>query len=78
MSPDSTNTLLNLDGLSEPANALIEKVSNAAGVLFEPYQIKRVAKAKAEVARIEAQSEIEITDLHCRAERRWIEEEAQR
>ena len=41
-------------------------------------KIKRVANAKAEVARIEAQSEIEITDLHRRAARRWIEEEGQR
>ena len=78
MPPDTSNTLLNLDSLSKPANTLIEKISNAAGVLFEPHHIKRVAKAKAEAARIEAQSEIEVTDLHRRAARRWIEEEAQR
>ena len=78
MPPNTSISLLNLGKLSKPANALIEKISNAAGVLFEPYQIKRVAKAKAEAARREAQSEIEITDLHRRAARRWIEEEAQR
>ena len=71
-------SLLNLGKLSKSANTLLKKISNAAGVLFEPYQIKRVAKAKAEAARIGAQSEIEITDLHRRAARRWIEEEAQR
>ena len=64
--------------LSKPAKALIGKISNAVGILFETRQIKRVAKAQAEAARIEAQSEIEITDLHRRAVRRWIEEEAQR
>ena len=69
---------LDLIGLSKPADTLIKKISNAVGVLFEPHQIKRVAKAKAEAARIEAQSAIEITDLHRRAARRWIEEEAQR
>ncbi len=78
MPPNTSISLLNLGKLSKPANTLIEKISNAAGVLFEPYQIKRVAKAKAEAARREAQSEIEITDLHRRAARRWIEEEAQR
>ena len=78
MSPDTSYSLINLGDLSKPADTLIKKISNAAGVLFEPRQIKRVAKAKAEAARIEAQSEIEITDLHRRAARRWIEEEAQR
>ena len=78
MPPDTSISLLNLGKLSKPANTLIEKISNAASVLFEPHQIKRVAKAKAEAARMEAQTEIEITDLHRRAARRWIDEEAQR
>lgn len=78
MPSDTSISLLNLSKLSEPADTLIRKISNAAGVLFEPYQIKRVAKAKAEAAKTQAQSEIEITDLHRRAARRWIEEEAQR
>ena len=70
------NELINLGDLTKPADTLIKKISNATGVLFEPHQIKRVAKAKAEAARMEAQSQIEITDLHRRAMRRWIEEEA--
>ena len=78
MPPDNSVTLLNVGKLSKPADTLIKKIANAAGVLFEPVQIKRIAKAKAEAARIEAQSDIEITDLYQRAARRWIEEEAQR
>ena len=78
MPPNTSISLLNLGTLSKPADTLIKKISNAAGVLFEPHHIRRVAKAKADAARIEAQSEIEITDLHRRAARRWIEEEAQR
>ena len=69
--------IINLGDLTKPADTLIKKISNAVGVLFEPRQIKRVAKAKAEAAMTEAQSEIEITELHRRAARRWIEEEAQ-
>ena len=71
------NALINLGDLTKPADTLIKKISNAVGVLFEPRQIKRVAEAKAEAARIGAQSEIEITELQHRAARRWIEEEAQ-
>lgn len=83
MPPENSGNLLNigklsLGKLSKPADTLIKKVSNAVGLLFEPRHIKRIAKAKAEAARIEAQSEIEITDLHRRAMLRWIEEEAQR
>ena len=69
--------LINVGNLTKPADTLIKKISNAVGVLFEPHQIKRVAKAKSEAAKTEAQSEIEITELHRRAARRWIEEEAQ-
>ena len=71
-------SLVNLGPLAEPANTLIEKVSDLVGGLFEPRQIRRVAKAKADAALTRAQSEIEITDLHKRAARRWIEEEARR
>ena len=45
---------------------------------FEPRQIKRIARSRAESAIIAAQSEIEITNLHRRAAHRWIDEEAQR
>ena len=64
------NDLINLGNLAKPADTLVKKISNAVGVLFEPRQIIRVAEAKAEAAKIEAQSEIETTDLHRRAVRR--------
>ena len=70
------NDLINFGDMKKPADTLIKKISNAAGVIFEPRQIKRIAKAKAEAARIEAESKIEITDLHRRVLRRFIEEEA--
>ena len=76
--PEPGFSLVNLGALAEPANTFIVKVSDLIGGLFEPKQIMRVAKAKADAALTEAQSEIEITDLHKRAARRWIEEEAQK
>lgn len=78
MAPDTSNSLVNLSGLTKPADTLIKKVSDAVGGWFAPYQIRRVTKAEAAAALIKAQSEIEITDLHRRAAHRFIEEEAQR
>lgn len=78
MSDDKSTSLVNLGDLSRPASTLIEKVSSAIGGIFEPWQITRVAKAEAEAGLIKAKSEIEITDLHRRAMRRFVEEEANR
>ena len=83
----SSNSLVNLGELSKPATVLIEKISEGVGGTFRPFQIKRVAKAEAEaakikaqseaeVAKIEAQSEIEVTDWQRRAMQRVIAEEA--
>ena len=78
MSDDKSISLVNLGKLSKPADTLIKKVSSAVGGIFEPWQIKRVAKAKAEASLIKAKSELEITDLHRRAMHRFVEEEANR
>ena len=96
MSKEISNSLIKginlnrhfLGDMSKPATVLIEKISNAVGGLFEPGQIKRIAKAKAvaeitkaeaeaKVAMIKAESDIKITDLNRRAARRWIKEESQ-
>ena len=71
-------SLVNLGPWAEPANTLVLKISDAVGGMFGPSQIRRLAKAKADAALTEAHSQIEITDLHKRAARRWIEEEARR
>ncbi|CAC9489577.1 hypothetical protein [uncultured Gammaproteobacteria bacterium] len=76
MSDDKSTSLVNLGELSKPADTLIKKVSLAVGSLFEPWQIKRVAKAKAKADLINAASEIEITDLYRRSMSRFVEEEA--
>ncbi len=78
MSDDNSTSLVNLGDLSKPANTLIEKVSSAIGGVFQPWQIKRVAKAEAEASLIKAKADIEITDLHRRALNRFVEEEANR
>ena len=69
-------SLIDLSKISKPADTLIKKISRATGAVFEPHQMRRVAKAKSDTALIQAESEIQITELHRRAARRWIEEEA--
>jgi len=72
------NPLAKLGDLTKPATVLIEKISDAVGGLFKPYQIVRVAKAEAEANRIQAESQIQVTDLHRRAMHRFLEEEAKK
>ena len=72
------NPIAKLGDLTKPATVLIEKISDAVGGVFKPYQIVRVAKAEAEASRIQAESQIQLTDLHRRAMHRFLEEEAKK
>jgi hypothetical protein len=74
----TNNPLANWGELTKPATVLVEKISDAVGGLFKPYQLVRVAKAEAEAERIHAEGQIQVTDLHRRAMRRFLEEEAQK
>lgn len=72
------NPLAKLGDLTKPATVLIQKISEAVGGVFKPYQIVRVAKAEAEASRIQAEAQIQVTDLHRRAMHRFLEEEAKK
>ncbi len=73
---DQNNSLVNIGNLAEPAKVLIERVSDAVGGVFKPYQIKRVAKAEAEAEVIKAVAQIGISELQQRALDRFLSEEA--
>jgi hypothetical protein len=72
------NPLARLGDLAKPATVLIEKISDAVGGVFKPFQIVRVARAEAEASLILAETQIQVTDLHRRAGRRFLEQEAKR
>lgn len=72
----SGNSLINLGDLSKPATVLIEKISEAVGGVFKPFQIVRVAKAEAEAEVIRGEAQIQISDLQRRAMYRFLTEEA--
>ena len=72
----SDNPLANVGNLAKPFDTLVKKIAKGVGTLYEPRRIRNVAEAEAEASKIKAESEIETTDLHRRAEQRRIEEEA--
>jgi len=76
MSDNFESSLINLGELSKPATVLVEKISDAVGGIFKPYQIVRVAKAEAQADRVRAEGQIEISDLQRRAFHRFLDEEA--
>src|SRR2546421_4909743 len=75
---DEHTSLINIGELSKPATVVVEKIPDAVGGIFKPYQIVRVAKAEAEADRVRADSQIEISDLQRRAFHRFLEEEAKK
>jgi Protein of unknown function (DUF2806) len=78
MSDNFDSSLINLGELSKPATVLVEKISEAVGGVFKPYQIVRVAKAEAQADRVRAESQIEISDIQRRAFRRFLDEEGKK
>jgi hypothetical protein len=71
-----SNSLLNLGDLTKPATVLIEKISDAIGGIYKPYQIVRVTKAEVVAEKLRAEAQVEITELQRRAMARFFNEEA--
>jgi len=71
----SGGSLIDLGNLSKPATRLIDRISDAVGVLYEPKRIQRQAEAEAEARKIQAQADMEISHMQQRGLRRFIQEE---
>lgn len=74
----SDTSLINIGELSKPATVLVEKISEAVGGVFKPYQLVRMAKAEVQAEHLRAEAQIEISDLQRRAFHRFIEEEGKK
>lgn len=70
------SVVINLGNLSKPATVLIEKISDAVGVIFEPWQIERLATARAKEKIIESISKNDISKLEQRSLQRLLYEES--
>jgi len=73
-----SNSIINFEDLSKPATVLVEKIAAAVEGIYKPNQIKRIAKAQADAAKIEAESQIEIHELQQRALSRFVAEESKK
>lgn len=69
-------SLVDLSGLSQPVNTLIEKISDAIGAIYQPRQMVRLAKAQVKADRIKAIGEIELDDLKQKTLLRLLAEES--
>lgn len=73
-----SNSLVNVGEISQPVDTFIKKVSKGIGGGYVPFQIVLTATAEVKAAKIKAEGEIEINDLHRRARHRVFAEEIQR
>ena len=64
-----------LVGIGKIGVRLIEKISDAAGVIYEPTRIVRRAKAEAKAAIMLAEADVEIVETQRRAAQRFINEQ---
>lgn len=72
------NSVVSLGDLAKPATVLIQKISNAVGVLYEPTRVRRLARAEADAEKIKALARIELTSLEERGIERLIHQEARK
>lgn len=77
------NSMIDLSGLTKPGTVLIERLSDAVGGMFRPWQIERVAKAEAKADKIRAAADLDIEAMQSaaraeRAFRRLVSEETQK
>lgn len=73
-------TLIKVDvgKISDVAIKLVDKISDAVGVVAQPWQIERIARAEAKADFIRANTRIQISELEERALQRMVREEAQK
>lgn len=70
--------LNNIGDLSRPVTTLIEKVSNAVGIIYEPTHLMRIARAEAAAEKIRTLGKLEITELEQRGLERLIHQEGRK
>jgi hypothetical protein len=72
------NSIINLGDLAKPATVLIEKISSALGVLYDPRRIRKKAEAEAEAEKIKVLAGIELSEIQQRGLKRLIHQEAKK
>jgi len=72
------NSVINLGDISKPVTVLIEKISNAVGVLYEPRRIRKRAEAEVEAGKIKPLASIELNEIQQRGIDRLVHQEGRK
>lgn len=72
------SSLINVGDFGPAAQTLVDRVSNAIGVYFEPHRIVRRAKAEAKANEIDLLSKLKLEDTQRRAAQRLLHEETKK
>jgi hypothetical protein len=79
MVEETSGAIANIGDLAKPITTLIEKIADATGILYEPYQILRIAKAKAAAEKIKVLARLDIKEeLERRTIKRFLSEETKK
>ncbi len=65
----SDNSLINFGDLTKPATTLIERISGAFWLGYEPFHALRMAKSEIDIAKLKVEAALEISEI----ERRGLE-----
>ena len=63
---------------SDVGTALVNRISDAIGTLYEPHRIVKKAEAEAKASIIQKEADIKCSELQQRAMQRWIHEETRK
>ena len=67
---------MNIGDLAKPATSLIERVSEAFGIVYAPTHVKRMARAEVEADKIRAIGRLEVNELESRGLARFVKDQA--
>ncbi len=70
--------ILNIGEFAKPIDTFICKISDAIGVVFEPTQMKRIAKAEIKIDKMKALAKIEAQSIEERAIERLLHKEVKK
>lgn len=75
MEDEKAKALVNIGDLAKPITAFIERIAEFFGGALQPVQMKRLARAEVEVAKIKTEGKLEIDEIEQRGLLRLVRQE---
>ncbi|WP_082448066.1 DUF2806 domain-containing protein [Xylophilus sp. Leaf220] len=76
MSDNGKFSLVDFSAFAKPVEVLVQAITSAVGIWYEPHQMKRIARAKGEVSLIEFANQQKLSALESRAVNRIVVQES--